>query len=369
MKKYLSIALLIMIITAFAQYDVVNRKVTATGIGMPNPDHKNLAQKRFGALRAAEMDAVRRIIEEIKGMYVTSETTVENAMTKSDVITTKVEGIAKFYETVGEPKYIEDGSVELTIELSLNDLDWKDKLVQATGIGAGKARPMALRAAELDAKRKILERTKGIYLASATIMKDGAIENDKINALAEGIVKNAHIVKGSEKYFDDGSVEVVCEVKLDNNLQSVPGFSSVLMEKMDFDEEYPIVPEATYKLSDIVPASKEVYTGLIIDCTGVTLRPALAPKIFSESGTEVYGSSMVSQSYATQQGMIGYDKSIDKAKGNARVGKNPLIIKAVSAKGTNKADIVIAEADSKKVADATKEQKFLGECRVMAIIK
>jgi len=367
MKKLLNIALLFAVITAFAQVDMVNRKVSATGVGMPNPEHKNMAQKRFGALRAAEADAIRKVIEEIKGMYVTSETTVEDAMMKSDVITTKVEGIAKFYEVVGEPKYLDDGTAELTIELSLSDMEWRNKLVQATGIGAGKSRPMALRAAELDAKRKILERTKGLYLASSTVMVDGAIANDKINTLAEGIVKNAHIVKGSEKYLDDGSVEIICEVKLDDNFQTVPGFSSVLMKDIDFDEEYPIVPEATYKLSDIV--KDEVYTGLIIDCKGVDLRPALAPKIFSASGKEVYGSSMVSQSYATQQGMIGYEKNIEKVKSNPRVAKNPLIVKATGVKGQNKTDIVISDADAEKIENAAKQLKFLGECKVMAIVK
>jgi hypothetical protein len=368
MRKLFSIALLLAVIAAFSQVDMINRKVSATGIGMPNPEHKSMAQKRFGALRAAEADAVRKVIEEVKGMYVTSETTVENAMTKSDVITTKVEGIAKFYEVVGEPKYLDDGTAELTIELSLSDMDWRNKVVQAVGVGTGKTRPMAMRAAELDAKRKILERTKGLYLASATLMVDGAIENDKINTLAEGIVRNAHIVKGSEKYMDDGSIEITCEVKLDENFQTVPGFSSILMKDMDFNDDYQIVPEATYKLSDIVPAA-EVYTGLIIDCKGVDLRPALAPKVFSVSGKEIYGSSMVSQSYAVQQGMIGYDKNLDSAKSNARVAKNPLIVKATGVKGTNKTDIIISDEDANKIEEAAKQLKFLGECKVMAIVK
>jgi len=369
MKKLLSAFLLLCAIVAFAQVDMVNRKVTAKGVGMPNPDHKNLAQKRFGALRAAEMDAVRKIIEELKGMYVTSETTVSEAMTTSDVITTKTEGIAKYYDIVGDPAYQSDGTVEMTVEMSLGDLDWAGKIVTVTGVGTGKARPMALRGAELDAKRKILERTKGLYLASASMMKDGEVQMDKIDAMAEGIIKNARMVKGSEKYFDDGSVEVKCEVKLGEDLQTVPGFSSVLMDGMDFDEEYPIVPEATYKLSDITSAKAEVYTGLIIDCKNIDVRPALAPKLISQSGIEIYGSSMVSQSYATQQGMVGYVKDVEQAKKSERVGKNPLVVKAVGALGSNKADIVLSDEDSNKINEASKQLKFLGECRVMAIIK
>ncbi len=367
MKKLFNIALLLTVIAAFAQVDMFNRKVTATGRGEVNPEHKTMAQKRFGALKAAEASALRSIIEQINGMPIDANTVVRDLALESDVIKTETEGIAKYFEIVGGPRYMDDGSVELDIELSLNNLDWAGKVVQAVGVGSGKNRSLALRAAEVDAKRQLLERVKGMYLAASTLIKDGSVEGDVIDIKTQGVLRNATMVKGSEKYMDDNSVEVICEVKLGDDLQTVPGFSSVLMKDMDFDEEYPIVPQATYKLSDVV--KDEVFTGLIVDCTGVNLVPALAPKIFSASGKEVYGSSMVSQSYATQQGMIGYDRKIENARSNPRVANNPLVIKATGVKGTNKVNIVISDEDAAKIESAAKQLKFLGECKVMAIVK
>ncbi|HQO10220.1 MAG TPA: hypothetical protein PLK90_09900 [Clostridiales bacterium] len=245
-----------------------NRTITATGIGAPNPDAPNMAVKRAGAINAAKIVALRDLIATMKGMYLSSEQTAENYMMTSDVVKTQIEGIAKAFKVVGEPKYFEDGSVEVTVEMSLN------------------------------------------------------------GDLSDVFLKNAEFGEG---------------------------------------EDYPLVPEATYKLSDLVkePAS---YTGIIIDCTGVQLRPALAPKVFSKSGDEIYGSANVNKDYAVQQGMMGYLKSVTSARENSRVTNNPLIINAIGVKGTNKADIIISDEDAVKLKELDSRLNVLKQCRVIAVI-
>jgi hypothetical protein len=74
---------------------------------------------RAGQIRAAELDALRQILETVKGMRLNSETTVENFMLTSDVITTKVHGIARNFQRVGDPVYMSDGSIEVTVEMNL----------------------------------------------------------------------------------------------------------------------------------------------------------------------------------------------------------------------------------------------------------
>ncbi|MCK4979612.1 MAG: hypothetical protein KAS62_04405 [Candidatus Delongbacteria bacterium] len=245
--------------------DWANRTITATGIGAPNPDAPNMAAKRAGAINAAKMYAVRDMIATVKGMYLSSENVVENYMTTSDVVKTQVEGIAKAFKMVGKPKYFEDGSVEVTVIMSLNG-DLSD------------------------------------------------------------------LVLGGQSF--DGTA---------------------------------LTGEADYKLSDIVPESG-VYTGLIIDCRSVQLRPALAPKVFNKTGAEIYGSANVSRDFAVQQGMLGYLKDVEKAKQNSRVVGNPLVISAVGVKGTNKADIIISDEDAAKIKELSSKLNFLRECRVIAII-
>ena len=84
------------------------------------------------------------------------------------------------------------------------NINWSAGYIEAVGIGApperfiGKiqARPMALRAAELVAKRNLLETTKGVRIDSTTLVKDFVVESDIINSQVEGIVKGAVVVKG-----------------------------------------------------------------------------------------------------------------------------------------------------------------------------
>ncbi len=93
--------------------------IRATGIGAGNPNLP-LPSQRATAIRAAKLDAWRNLLESVKGVNLSSETTVRNAMVESDVIITKVEGILKGFTTVGEPKYLSDGSVEVTVEIPIN---------------------------------------------------------------------------------------------------------------------------------------------------------------------------------------------------------------------------------------------------------
>lgn len=92
--------------------------VRVTGSGAP-PDRGNQAQKRLMAIRAAKADAFRQLVEIINGVHVNSETVVKDFVTESDIIKTKVEGLIRGAELVGEPKYMSDGSVEVEIQIKL----------------------------------------------------------------------------------------------------------------------------------------------------------------------------------------------------------------------------------------------------------
>ena len=96
----------------YGSVDWSNQKIQATGIGAGNPNLP-LPSQRAAAIRAAKLDAWRNLLEAIKGVSLTSETTVRNAMVENDVIVTRVEGILKGFTTVGEPRYLSDGSVEV----------------------------------------------------------------------------------------------------------------------------------------------------------------------------------------------------------------------------------------------------------------
>src|SRR5512136_906634 len=89
-------------------------EVYATGIGAPPPNAVNAAQARAMAERAAQVVAYRNLLEIVKGVRVDSETVVENFMTKSDIIRTKVDGIIKGAMPI-KKQYLSDGSVEVMV--------------------------------------------------------------------------------------------------------------------------------------------------------------------------------------------------------------------------------------------------------------
>lgn len=101
-----------------AQIDWTKNIIKVTGTGAP-PDRGNNAQKRLMAIRAAKVDAFRQLLEVINGVHVSSETVVKDFVTESDEIKTKVEGLVKGAELVGEPKYMSDGSVEVEMQIKL----------------------------------------------------------------------------------------------------------------------------------------------------------------------------------------------------------------------------------------------------------
>jgi hypothetical protein len=104
-----------------------------TGIGAPNPNSPQAAQ-RAGALRAAKMDALRNLLEVVKGINLTSETTVENAMLTSDVITSRVDGVIKGYQIV-DTRYMSTGDVEVDVEVPLTGILLDALLPQQFGGG------------------------------------------------------------------------------------------------------------------------------------------------------------------------------------------------------------------------------------------
>ena len=245
-------------------------------------------------------------------------------------------------------------------------VDWEAGVAIAIGSGAPMANASnqavrnqsALRAAKLDAYRNILELVRGLNLSSSSNMKDLMIENDTVRTEVEGRLHGVRQV-GTPKYFSDGSIQVKIEARL----------TEVLPENLYAESGPPRQLEAP----GMAPAGAgvdagRVYTGLIIDARGTGVLPAISPKVLDPEGREIYGSAYVSREFVVSQGMAGYVKSVDAARQNDRVKGNPAVIKAVEARGANKADLVIAQPDADALRALSQTQTFLRESRVMIVL-
>jgi hypothetical protein len=192
-----------------------------------------------------------------------------------------------------------------------------------------------------------------------------------IKTQVQGAIRGARQI-GQPKYLSDTSVEVVYEVKMAD-------ISRVLLpmaEKaptLTFDNVTTTAPAGTAAATpeqagtDTGVKSGGV-TGIIIDGTGLGLRPAMSPRILNQGGSVVYGPGQYSRDYAAANGVAGYAKSLDQAKSDTRVQGNPLIIRAASTSGSNSADVIISNADAGKLAVADGAGGLLKNCRVMIVL-
>ncbi|MCX5829673.1 MAG: LPP20 family lipoprotein [Deltaproteobacteria bacterium] len=242
-------------------------------------------------------------------------------------------------------------------------INYEDGYVEAVGVGApperymGKpnARPMALRAAQVDAYRNLLEIVQGVRIDANTVVKDFMTESDVIRASVEGLVKGSKVM--NKEYLSDGTVEVTVRMNLSGRL------SQSIMPKA-FDKQ----PESAPPPPAVSAPSGDIFTGLVIDARGLAARPAMSPKIVDENGREVYGSMNVDRQYAIQQGMTGYARDLTAAQSNPRVTNNPVSVKGVKADGPGKCDIVISNADAGKIRASGENLSFLKKCRVMIVL-
>ena len=250
-------------------------------------------------------------------------------------------------------------------------VNWSAGYIEAVGIGApadktiGKAnaRPMALRAAKVDAYRNLLEITKGVRVDSTTTVKDFTVESDVINTQVDGLVKGAVVV--NQEYMSDGTVEVRIRMPLYGNLSQIIVPAAIEKRK---DLTPPAAPAAPAPVAAAPTGPPITYTGLVVDARGIQARPAMSPRVFDEDGKEVYGSANVDREYAVQQGMSGYARDLTAAQSNQRVTNSPVTVKALKTSGAGKADLIISNADAQQIKASAENASFMKKCRVMIVL-
>ncbi len=96
--------------------DWVGQTISATGNGVPREDLAGTPQGKLMAARAAELDAKRRLAEEVMGFQIDSSTTVRDFVTEHDEINTQLQGyIVGSY--VKSTSYDSDGTATVVVEM------------------------------------------------------------------------------------------------------------------------------------------------------------------------------------------------------------------------------------------------------------
>jgi hypothetical protein len=302
-----------------------NGEIFASGIGAPPAQPVNPAQARAMAERAAFVVAIRNLLETVKGVRVDAETVVENLLTKSDVIRTRVDGIVKGARII-KIETLSDGSVELTVSMPMKGAFLN--AVVPTSFGRVMTIPAPQQLSEPKYPKLPSEPVKP-SLSDTTATKGTGV---KPLPGAETPVSKLQIPKKSDQVRQEPSVP-------------------------------PAVPDAGATLAFTGGAA----TGLVVDGRGLGLRPALLPRIVDQQGREVYVGQVVTRTNAVEQGVAGYARDVNAAARNFRVTDNPAVIKGLGAAGAAGTDVVISQADAQALRQLSSKGEFLQYCRVIIV--
>ncbi|KPJ78809.1 MAG: hypothetical protein AMJ54_01615 [Deltaproteobacteria bacterium SG8_13] len=99
---------------------IQTRVFRAEGIGFPSAKFQNPAQAKSMAFRAAKGDAMRNLVEEIKGTHVAADTTIEQMMTQNDSIRMQLNTTLQGARVVSREQ-LPDGSVRVEMEVELSE--------------------------------------------------------------------------------------------------------------------------------------------------------------------------------------------------------------------------------------------------------
>jgi hypothetical protein len=243
-------------------------------------------------------------------------------------------------------------------KLAHGEINWTRKTVTATGSGVAgmkitkdsdipAARLMAERAAKIDAIRNILETIQGIQVTGTRSAND-IMSNGDVKTRIEGIARGFKVV--DTKYYSDGSVDVVVQMPIDENL------TNALVEK----------PKPGKAARTINTSGPESFSGLIVNARGLGVVPSMAPRIVDEAGKEVYAADIVTEKGMAQGGIAAYEKNEDRSK--ERAGAKPLVIKALRLVDKSKTDIVVSNGDADKLRAPNVNLAFLADGKVVILV-
>lgn len=241
-------------------------------------------------------------------------------------------------------------------------VNWTTQVITAAAVGVAPpyatspehGRALAVQAGAVLARQELLALARGMAIDSLTTVQAAMVANSVTEARVSGVIRGAQVVQTRD--LGGGAVEVTVAVPATGE------FADLLLPRPPGRVPAPVPAAPT-------PAAvASVFTGLVIDARGLSVKPAMAPKVLSEGGQEVYGFSVVDRNWVIQQGMAGYAKDLVAAQAHSRVTDKPLTIKAMAASGTNKTDVVISNADAQLLLGSGQNLAFLEKARVMLVV-
>lgn len=351
-----------------AQWD--GGKIRVEGLGIAPADARG-SQAEALARRAALSDAYRQLAEQINGVNVDAVNTVENMMLMNTTVRTHVTALIKGAQIIDESAR-RDGSYVVTMEIP----------VYGTG-------SLASTVFTRNETRAPWAAPESVYAPYTPIPYDttgyGTYERTQ-NQTSSSPILQAAMAAGSSAAV---TVPPAQTAPATTTTPTRPSHPAAVVTTPTAPTTPPAVvtptapttppaavavtpaapltpaaPTATTPPAEIVPKGQAVggYTGVIIDCTGLGLRPAMSPIIKAENGQPIYGYKNLDVDKVVASGMASYAHSDAEA---TRAGTNPLRLRAVSV--DHNANPVLSASDANRLLLENSASGFLDATNVVFI--
>jgi hypothetical protein len=240
-------------------------------------------------------------------------------------------------------------------------INWTTKRIEATGCAE---RDQSLyqqkMVAEVSARSNLLRILDGVHITAERIVRDGRLRGEISTEKIEGFLKHSRVSEPRTNSL--GLMEVSAYISLNKEGLSVllpPGHFKNGVDRLRASESSVNLDSA---------GSENLYTGLIIDTTGLAVRPSIMPRILSDKDErDVLKPEASDRKYIIQQGFCGYAASLDKAKSlTDRVGNRPLVVKAVKV-GPNGVDLFVNEEDANKIQSENMQGGIFSKGRIIIV--
>jgi hypothetical protein len=298
------------------------------------------------------------------------------------------------------------GPITESVPGAQGEVRWSDGVLRATGTGvrprdaesAAQARLLARTAALADAYRNLAQVINEVRVTASTTVERFLATDDTIRMSVEAYIRGAVVVAESDD--EDGSYRVTIQVPLTGknaltglvlpNVLRTPRVSAPVeiathpgVVPSDPRTSPPLVSMPTPPMPSVpqgpaalnlepellTPAGDQgPFTGVIIDARGLHMQPAMSPRLFDALGKEIYGTVNVDASFAEEVGIAGYMGTIRAAMALERVGKRPLVIRAIGTPDQFRRYATISAEDAQRLLAANAQTRFLEKCAVAFIV-
>ena len=247
-------------------------------------------------------------------------------------------------------------------------VDWNVGTVRGRGYGVPMANPVnpgqavatAREAAIAEAYAALAEQVAGVSVDSERDVKNLQLMSKETNTKVNAVIRNAKIV--NEKW--DGNLGMYF-VEMEMPMYGASNSLSSAVLPVTPPQERENFPKPTTKVEVTVEIQQTRnaggYTGLVVDCRGMSLTPAMSPVIKNTSGTKIYGYKNLDSKKVIHNGMAGYASDLG---GATRAGNRPLVVKAVSLDNHNFNPVLSVE-DANRVLAENEVSHFLDNCAVV----